>query len=186
METTNYLLLLSLILLIAAFSLGAIDGVFFHLQRYRLFAHAESRSEHCLHTVRAWLILPTVLFLYLLEPAGPLLVAAAVAVAADLVVLLLDLLAEQHSRRKLGGLSHAEYMVHVASNGLHSVAVALAFASRPLDAWTTVSSPLTLSALPPAAHWLVSCILVMALGGAIQHVLLLRAPSFARAATPSH
>lgn len=183
---TNDLLLVSLVLLCAAFSLGAVDGVFFHLKRYRLFAHAESRGEHCLHTVRAWLIVPTVLFLYLLDASGPILIAAALIVAADLVALFFDLLAERRSRINLGGISHAEYMIHVGANGLHSVAVALAFASRPLDAWTAGATLPTLSALPAPAHWLVAGILVAALGGAIQHVVLLRTPiGFATTALPA-
>src|SRR5688572_14432230 len=132
---TNPLLLVSLVLLVAAFSLGAVDGVYFHLQRYRLFAHAESRREHVLHTMRAWLAVPTIVLLYLLEPSAPVLFAAAGVVLADQVVLVLDLIEERDSRSSMGGLSHAEYMIHVGANGLHGVALALALASAPLDRW---------------------------------------------------
>ena len=52
------LLLVSVVPLFAAFLLGAIDDLYFHLRRYRLFAFPESRGEHVLHTVRAFTCLP--------------------------------------------------------------------------------------------------------------------------------
>jgi hypothetical protein len=42
----DHLLLVSVIPLLGAFALGAVDGLYFHLRRYRLFAHPESRGEH--------------------------------------------------------------------------------------------------------------------------------------------
>lgn len=181
---TDALLALSLALLVAAFGLGAVDGVYFHLQRFQLFAHSESRLEHGIHTVRAWLALPTVVLLYLVEPYGAMLVAAALVVLADQVALVLDLIVERRSRARLGGLPHAEYMIHVGANGLHTVAMALALALRPLEQWTTAASGIELTALPAAAHWLATGLAVVTLVAAVQHVWLLRSPSPTIAAAP--
>jgi len=44
------LLLVSVVPLFGAFLLGALDGVYFHLRRDRLFAFPASRREHMLHS----------------------------------------------------------------------------------------------------------------------------------------
>jgi hypothetical protein len=169
----NGVLVVSLIALVGAFMLGAIDGLYFHLQRYRLFAHPESRSEHALHTVRAFLLLPPLTLLYLAEPAGPYLWVAAACIAADQVALALDVRAEATSRRRFGGLSAAEYQIHIAANGLHSVALALALASRPAVAWSLSASSLHCSTLPFFVQLLLGALWLAAAVAAIQHAALL-------------
>jgi hypothetical protein len=166
------LLFWSLIPLLAAFALGAIDGIYFHLERFRLFAQAETRREHCLHTVRAFLVLPALGLLYLVEARGLALQLAALAVAADVGVMLADLAEERRSRLSLGGLPHAEYVVHVIANGLHAVALALAFASRPPDAWSPSAPMVAPSGLPFAAWLVVALLFLSAVGATLQHVVL--------------
>jgi hypothetical protein len=177
------LLSVSLVPLFGAFVLGAIDGLHFHLRRYRLYAHAEARWEHALHTVRAVLVLPTLALLFLAEATGLWLWAAAACVAVDQVALVLDLRAETSSRRRLGGLPAAEYQIHVAANGLHAVALALALASRPTDAWGADISSLARTSLPLAAEVALGALLAAAFVAAVQHVVLLvvgrEDPSFA-------
>ena len=169
----NGVLFVSLVPLFAAFTLGAVDGVYFHLQRYRLFAHPESRGEHALHTVRALLVLPPLTLLYLAEPAGLYLWIAAVCIAADQVALALDVRAEATSRRRFGGLSAAEYQIHIAANGLHSVALALALASRPALAWSLRESSLHCSSLPLVVQTVLGVLWLAAAVAAVQHVALL-------------
>lgn len=167
------LLLVSLVPLFGAFGLGAIDGLYFHLQRYRLFAHPETRYEHALHTVRAWLVLPPLTLLYLADSTGGFLWFAALCIAADQVALALDLHAETSSRRHVGGLSPAEYQIHVVANGLHGVALALALASRPADAWSLAVSSVGASSLQSAALWALRMLWLAAAVAAVQHVGLL-------------
>jgi hypothetical protein len=169
----DHLLLVSVIPLLGAFALGAVDGLYFHLRRYRLFAHPESRGEHALHTVRALLALPPLALLYLADASGAFLWLAAACVAVDQVVLALDLRAEATSRETLGGLSAAEYQIHVAANGMHGVALALALASRPVAAWGLDASAVEPSTLPGIATALLSLLLLSATIAAIQHVVLL-------------
>jgi hypothetical protein len=168
----DHLLLVSLVPLLGAFGLGAIDGLYFHLQRYRLFAHAESRYEHWLHSVRAILLLPPLTLLYLADSTGWYLWAAAACIAADQVALVLDLRAEATSRRAFGGLSAAEYQIHVAANGLHAVALTLAIVSRPVSAWSLTPSEIAWSSLPLAAHGVVGMLWLASAVAAIQHVVL--------------
>lgn len=169
----NRLLLISVVPLFGAFALGALDGLYFHLRRYRLFAHAESRGEHALHTVRALLVLPPLVLLYLADASGTFLWIAAACIAIDQVVLALDLRAEASSRRMLGGLSAAEYQIHVAANGMHGVALALALASRPAAAWELDVSTVVWSTLPGTVAALVGVLLLAATVAATQHVALL-------------
>jgi len=169
----NGVLLISLVPLFGAFTLGAVDGLLFHLQRYRLFAHPESRGEHALHTVRAFLVLPPLTLLYLAEPAGLYLWLAAACIAADQVALALDVRAEATSRRRFGGLSAAEYQIHIAANGLHSVALALALASRPALAWSLSVSSVHCSTLPLILQVLLGLLWLAAAVAAVQHAALL-------------
>jgi hypothetical protein len=179
------LLAVSLVPLFGAFLLGAVDGLYFHLRRYRLFAHVETRGEHVLHTVRAFLILPPLTLLYLSEASGAWLWLAAASIAADQIVLALDLRAEATSRRRFGGLSPAEYQIHVVANGLHGVALALALASRPAAAWSLDASRLLPSALPVVAQGLVGVLWLASAVAALQHVaLLLRRQPADRSAEP--
>ena len=167
------LLLVSVVPLSAAFLLGAVDGLYFHLRRYRLFAFPESRGEHILHTVRAFLVLPPLALLYLADAAGLCLWTAAAAIAVDQLMLALDLREEATSRRRFGGLEPAEYQIHVAANGLHGIALALALASRPTSAWSLSACSLGASSLPLAIQALVAVLWLASAVAAIQHVFLL-------------
>src|SRR6185436_10305774 len=166
------LLLVSVVPLFAAFLLGAVDGLYFHLRRYRLFAFPESRAEHVLHTVRAFLVLPPLALLYLADAAGLCLWTAAASIAVDQVMLGLDLREEATSRRRFGGLAPAEYQIHVAANGLHGIALALALASRPTTAWSLTACSVGASSLPLAIQALVGVLWLASAVAVVQHVAL--------------
>jgi hypothetical protein len=70
-------------------------------------------------------------------------------------------------------LSAAEYQIHVAANGLHAVALTLALASRPADAWGLGVSSLGRSSLPLALQVLLGGLWLAAAVAAVQHVALL-------------
>lgn len=170
---------LSFILLLLFLTVGVIDGICFHLKKYQLFAHQESRTEHLLHSIRALLLVPTILLLYVLPSQGWQLYLALGLVIADLVVMVADVLIEYKSRASLGGLTNAEYTVHMVANSLHMMAITLAFASRPLEYWQLNNSP-TLSFSPPELIKTFSTALMLATTfGTIQHFLLLH-PKFSK------
>lgn len=170
---------LSFILLLLFLAVGAIDGIYFHLKKYQLFAHQESRTEHLLHSIRALLLIPTILLLYVLPCQGWQLYLALGLVIADLVAMVADVLIEYRSRASLGGLTNAEYTVHMVANSLHMMAITLAFASRPLEYWQ-LNHNSTLSFSPPELIKTFSIILMLTtIFGAIQHFLLLH-PKFSK------
>lgn len=114
-------------ILLSIFALAAlVDGVWFHGFAQRLFARTESRYEHLLHTIRAALF-PAIVLL-LLRPDA--VWAAAIVVAIDFGVEVLDVICERESRASLGGLPTAEYLTHVVAIGSRAAAVALAFAAK--------------------------------------------------------
>jgi NADH:ubiquinone oxidoreductase subunit 2 (subunit N) len=152
---------LSLASLGAFFAVAALDGFYFHILRFRLWAHADSRTEHLVHTVRALLMAPIVWLLYLGDRAS--LSVAAALVALDFVATVLDVAIEPRSRRRFGGLPRAEIAAHVLATVFHVAAIALAFASR-------------LSAAHPAHPECVTLLAFGFIGGsalaAVHHVVL--------------
>lgn len=116
-------------------SVAIVDGVWFHLYKYRLFARPESRTEHWTHTLRAILFVPMVWLLFARDVAGAALWAAAALVLVDFVVESWDVLIERDSRKTLGGLTPAESWIHVGSLTTHVAAVTLLLAAKPAGAW---------------------------------------------------
>jgi len=83
--------------------LGAFDGVYFHLIKYRLYLYPESRLEHQIHTIRALVFIPMA-YLFFVENVGGLLLHLALAVfVIDLILELFDILVEKDARRLLWG-----------------------------------------------------------------------------------
>jgi hypothetical protein len=110
--------------------------------------------------------------LYLADAAGLCLWIAAASIAVDQLMLALDLREEATSRRRFGGLAPAEYQIHVAANGLHGVALALALAGRPTTAWSLSASALGASSLPLAIQALVGVLWLASAVAVVQHVAL--------------
>src|SRR6185369_8512911 len=86
----NHLITAAVISLNAAVLLGAVDGLYFHLWKYRLYSRPETRYEHKLHTLRAFLFIPIVWLLFGKNYGGLLLWAGVLATVADLLIELLD------------------------------------------------------------------------------------------------
>jgi hypothetical protein len=121
---------------LAAFlGLGAVDGVYLHLWRYRLHARSASRYEHRMHTLAAVLFAATLPAVFLWETGGVLLWTGVGLVAADLVVSIVDMISERDSRAELGGLSTGEYVLHMLIMTFRGAALALMLAGRPAAAW---------------------------------------------------
>lgn len=124
--------------------IGIIDGFYFHLWKFKLHKHPETRFEHWTHTIRAAAFLALLYLLFLYDFGGTYLLIAVGIVFLDIIVLIIDLIAEGDSREKLGGLPHNEYIVHVIANALHYIALALILVAKPLQYWD-LNAPLTIS-----------------------------------------
>ena len=77
---------------------------------------------------------------------------------------------DTRSRRELGGIPRAEYVIHVVATGFHMAACALALASRPLAAW---SGETITDALPQFVVTMGMLAVPAAVAMAIAHVALL-------------
>ncbi len=130
--------------------LAALDGVYLHLWRYRLYARPASRAEHRLHTIGAVLFVVTLPRLLLWQSGGWLLWSGIGLLAIDLGVELADMGIERRSRADLGGLSSFEYILHVVMVSARVAALTLALVARPAEAWS-LDSPLVLAGLPAFA-----------------------------------
>lgn len=127
--------------------MATLDGLYFHLWKYRLYARAESLYEHKLHTIRAFLFIPIVFFLFVRNFAGPLLWFGIFFLLVDFVVEFLDVFCERNSRALIGGLSSTEYATHIAATTFRVAAIALILGSKPASAWNG-STPLVAKEYP--------------------------------------
>lgn len=116
--------LVTALLLGALIVLSSMDGLYLHLWKFRLQERPESRREHVLHSLRAWLFLPFLLLLAW-QPAGGLKLVLLGLVGLDLLIGLGDVLEEHFSRKSLGGLSRGEYFLHIVLVMLHSTLLSL-------------------------------------------------------------
>jgi hypothetical protein len=115
--------------------IGIIDGFYFHLWKFELHRHAETRHEHLLHSWRLVLFLGILYFLFANDYAGKLWYVGIAFALIDLAILSFDVFEEGDSRANLGGLPPLEYYIHIVANGLHFASLALIIAAKPLSAW---------------------------------------------------
>lgn len=128
------------ILLLLFGLIGLSDGFYYHLWKFKLYKHKETRLEHLTHTIRAVLFVGILYFLYLNDYAGNFLLIGLGLISLDILTLLIDLVLEGDSRKELGGLPHREYMVHIIANTLHFVSLAFILAAKPITAFTMKST----------------------------------------------
>lgn len=172
----EFLVSASGVLLILFSAIGTFDGLYYHLFKFELHRRPEAAWEQKLHTVRAFLFVPVGVLLYAGNFGGVLLWIAAVFIAADFVVELLDVAAEKQSRRNVGGISSGEYMVHIAGTSVRIASVVLALAAKPLSAWA-VDGAWVLSPAHPT--WLTTFALAWSLAmllGGVLYLVLARHP----------
>lgn len=159
-------------------TIAAIDGLYFHLHKYRLHERPASRLEHQLHTMNVVIFVPQVYLLFWMQPRGLWLWLALLTFIASLVVEFFDVLCEPASRADLGGLTGLEYLLHFMMAGLRFGAVLPLFVtSIPAD-WALAATSVT-----PRPLWFLlvgAYIGVPAIGIAALHVVLLARGSAAR------
>ena len=125
---------ISAILLIGFSVLSLVDGLYFHLYKFRLHARPETRREHWAHTGRALLFIPTLLLVLAGTTSGWLLWLGVAAVMADVGVSIADVILERTARDFQDGLPAYEQKLHVVLSVLHVGAIAASLAARPAAA----------------------------------------------------
>lgn len=128
------------LILLVFIAVASFDGFYFHLYRYRLYELPECRREHALHTLNAVLFPLTLAPLFLADTSGAWLWLAAALSAVTFGIETADVLSENESRERFGGLTPIEYWMHFAMSGFRWGYTALAFAAVPAAAWTADSA----------------------------------------------
>lgn len=126
--STFFLCLFSLI--------AAIDGLYFHIYKYKLYSKKKSIFEHQLHTINSFLFPVSILFLFVFNSAGLFLWIAVALTLLTLVVEFWDVFEERRSRESFGGLTSMEYAMHFGMSGLRATYTALILAAKPREAWS--------------------------------------------------
>ena len=169
---------LTLVLLGIIAPVGAIDAVYFHLWRFRLAQRPESRAETVTHISRSLILGIVAVTLAFYDPRGAWYFAIAGLLAFDFVNNVVDAFLEGDSRKDLGGVPRAEYVIHIAG-ATWVGAASLAFVGI---GWQHAFAPTELVAvsLPPM---LVGNMVLVGVGSfalaAVEAALLLRAPAAA-------
>jgi hypothetical protein len=139
----EHLIILGFVFLNLFMVIGAVDLFYFHIWKYKLHTRPESRYEHKLHMAFAFLMVPVAFLLFYQNFAGYALWAGVFFVVAAFTTEMLDVFSEGDSRASIGGLTTAEYALHVAATILKVASFTFLFASKPAEAWS-LSSPLVL------------------------------------------
>lgn len=122
---------------------GTVDLFYYHIWKFKLHTRPESRYEHKLHMIFAFLMVPVGYLLYYQDLGGWALWAVVFFVVTALTTEMLDVFTEGDSRASLGGLTTGEYSIHVAATILKVASFAFMFASKPAAAWD-LASPVVL------------------------------------------
>ena len=156
-----------------------IDGVYFHLSKYKLHTRPDSIVEHFTHTLRAGTMAASAILLFALNAGGLLLWAAFLLIGIDLCVETWDALIEKRSRASLGGLSSLEYLTHAHAILLYAASYSLVLAAKPAGAFSSQAPLILPGPYPAPIRWLGWAIGVGAIVSTIQHIVYLH-PKYRR------
>jgi hypothetical protein len=168
----EHLVTLGLVFLNLFMLVGMVDLFYYHIWKYKLHTRAESRYEHKLHMVFAFLMVPIGYLLYYQDLGGYGLWAAVFFVVAALATEMLDVFTEGDSRASIGGLTTGEYSIHVAATIFKVASFAFMFASKPATAWD-LSSPVVLGAYGWMAEAMALQVMVGSFLVGVLHLVLL-------------
>lgn len=130
-QISSLLLIQMSLVFLGLFSvIGAFDGIYFHLIKYQLHKFPASRLEHQIHTLRAFLFVPIVYFLFARNSVGLDLWIGIGFVVIDLIAEIFDVLVEKKSRETLGGVSPVEALVHILATSCRVCAILLILVTK--------------------------------------------------------
>ncbi|MCZ2250024.1 MAG: hypothetical protein LC111_14795 [Bacteroidia bacterium] len=102
----------ALVILCIIAPIGAVDVLYYHLYRFRLFEREASAPEEITHLIRHVCFLAIVALLAGGTPSATADKALLVLLAVDLLNSTLDVILEPRSRASLGALPPGEYLLH--------------------------------------------------------------------------
>lgn len=113
------------ILLLLYSALALFDGVYLHLYKYRLHENKESKFEHLIHTIRAFLFSGILYTLFISIENNKLFFIGVLFIFLDIFIMTIDAYVEKDSRKFMGGLPRWEYIIHLLVNGFHFAGLAV-------------------------------------------------------------
>ncbi|MCH2195438.1 hypothetical protein [Kordia sp.] len=126
MEILYYLATLCLLIFMI---LATYDGFYLHIYKYELYGREDSKFEHKIHTIRAFLF-PLIVWLLFVNNDAISFWCAITFVCIDSLVLAIDAYAESDSRKSIGGLPKWEYILHIFANSFHFASEVLIIATK--------------------------------------------------------
>jgi hypothetical protein len=165
--------------------IAAIDVLYFHLYKFRLYAHRASQLETVTHLARALLFGAAAFLLARGEPHGAWFWVIAGLAAADFGNNVADVLLEPRSRAPLGGLPPLEYAIHIVG----ATASGVIAGAWVIGGWPLASLPTELAPPGEVPAWLAANCHALYAGAAAmllgEAALLIRAVLRARAPAPA-
>nr|BFD30388.1 hypothetical protein GTC16762_00060 [Pigmentibacter ruber] len=136
---------LSCLFLLIYLIIAVIDGFYFHIYKYKLYARDESKKEHLLHTLNAILFPWSILFVFCNKFQGLFLYFGILLLILSLIIEFFDVYEESKSRKSLGGLTNNEYAMHFSLSALRATYSSLILVSRPIADWSLSNSHINFS-----------------------------------------
>jgi hypothetical protein len=152
-------------ILIAAGPIGAIDVIYFHMWKFRLYSRRQSLAEEVTHIVRGFCAPAIFAFLLLGRPEGLFFWVVAALFFIDTVNSLIDVMIEPASRAPIG-VPPAELAIHFIGTTL----MGAAWVTFMITGWSTRHAPRAL--VPWAAGTFPAWLVPMAWGAVVGSVLL--------------
>lgn len=107
---------LPLVLIMIIAPLGAIDLIYFHIIKFRLFERKESQFETLVHIIRNILFGTGAFVLLFYRPHGLWFWIIGALFLIDFLNSIVDVSIENNSRKTLGGLPTPEYIIHTVGS----------------------------------------------------------------------
>lgn len=142
------ILIIATVFLIFFTFLGAFDGLYFHIYKFKLHRLPEAKLEHFVHAVRGILFVPIAVLLFAVNSGGWLLWTGLFLLFLDMVLEVVDILVEKSAREPIGGICPVESALHVTATAARIAGLALILSTKPASAWG-LHSPIILGDYPP-------------------------------------
>lgn len=140
--------MIPLVLTMIVAPLGAIDILYFHVLKFKLYDRADSRLETVIHIMRGILFSAGAFILLNYKPAGAWFWITGLIFILDFVNSIADVAIENDSRRTLGGLPSLEYVIHTIGSTFAG-AIAVSFF---ISGWEYRLLPTELITIPEGTY----------------------------------